>query len=213
MTRSINSGVSIRNFNKWYAYIIQITRLFDKILQKEYVFTSYLSKFIPNDNQPALDIEDKLKLEYYRLEQTFKGDISLNPNAVVTVLENPKKTEVALKPSDATQLLDEIIRNINELFNGKLGEADRILVGEFAEAAISGDKKLEMSAKNNDFNIFARNIFPVFFEETAMRKYDESVESFDQSTKAYQRLWEEPERYQAVMSAVAKIAYKVLRSR
>lgn len=205
--------VSIRNFNKWYAYIIQITRLFDKVLHKEYVFTSYLSKFIPNDNQPALDIEDKLKLEYYRLEQTFKGDISLNPNAVVTVLENPKKTEVALKPSDATQLLDEIIRNINELFNGKLGEADRILVGEFAEAAISGDKRLEMSAKSNDFNIFSRNIFPVFFEETAMRKYDESVESFDQSTKAYQRLWEEPERYQAVMTAVAKIAYKVLRSR
>lgn len=27
--------VSIRNFNKWYAYIIQITRLFDKELHQE----------------------------------------------------------------------------------------------------------------------------------------------------------------------------------
>jgi len=88
-----------------------------------------------------------------------------------------------------------------------------VLIGEFAEAPTTGDKKLEMSAKSNDFKIFARNIFPVFFEETAMRKYDESVETFDQSTKACQRLWDEPERYQAVMESVAKVAYKVLWSR
>lgn len=33
---------TIRNFNKWYAYIIQITRMYDTELHKEYVFTSYL---------------------------------------------------------------------------------------------------------------------------------------------------------------------------
>ena len=205
--------VSIRNFNKWYAYIIQITRLFDKELHREYVFTSYLSKFIPSDNRTAIDIEDKLKLEYYKLEQTFKGDITLNPNAVETILVNPKTTEVAVKPDEESELLDAIIRNINEQFQGKLSDEDKVLVGVLTKAATIGDKKLEISAKTNDFNIFSRNIFPVFFEETAMKKYDESVETFDKSMKAYQKLWDEPELYHVVMEAVAKEAYKTLRSR
>src|SRR5699024_10828170 len=70
---------NIRNFNKWYSYIIQITRMYDKELHKEYVFTSYLQKLLPKPERISLDLEDKLKLEFYKLEQTFKGDITLNP--------------------------------------------------------------------------------------------------------------------------------------
>ena len=38
----------IRNFNKWYSYVVQITRMYDKELHKEYVFTSYLQKLLPS---------------------------------------------------------------------------------------------------------------------------------------------------------------------
>ena len=71
--------VSVRSFNKWYAYIIQVARLFDKELHQEYVFTSYLDKFIPKPSTIEVSIEDKLKLEYFKLKETFKGDITLNP--------------------------------------------------------------------------------------------------------------------------------------
>lgn len=77
---------TIRNFNKWYACIIQITRVYDNKLHKEYVFTSYLQKLLPRPERISLDLDDKLKLEFYKLEQSFKGDISLNPTVEETIV-------------------------------------------------------------------------------------------------------------------------------
>lgn len=50
-----------------------------------YVFTSYLDKFIPKVTTTNISIEDKLKLEYYKLKETFKGDITINPNTADSV--------------------------------------------------------------------------------------------------------------------------------
>ena len=64
----------IRAFVKWYNYISQIVRMFDKDLHKEYLFCSYLSKLIPAEPSTPWDLENRVKLEYYRLEKTFEGN-------------------------------------------------------------------------------------------------------------------------------------------
>lgn len=53
--------MTIRNFNKWYSYIVQIIRMFDKSLQMEFAFTSYLAKMIPKESDKDINIEDKLR--------------------------------------------------------------------------------------------------------------------------------------------------------
>ena len=39
-----------------------------------------MQKLLPRDKVAYVDLEGKLKLEFYKLEETFKGDITLNPS-------------------------------------------------------------------------------------------------------------------------------------
>ena len=51
--------------------------MFDKDLHKEYVFLSDLIGLLPVDKTAMIDLEGKLKLEYYKLEKTFEGAIQV----------------------------------------------------------------------------------------------------------------------------------------
>lgn len=52
--------VTLRNFNKWYNYIAQIDRTFDKELLEESIFTGFLLKFIPKNNATISILKTKL---------------------------------------------------------------------------------------------------------------------------------------------------------
>ena len=82
---------------KWYNYISQIVRMFDKDLHKEYLFCSYLSKLIPAEPSTPWDLENRVKLEYYRLEKTFEGAI---PLSTIRVHELPRTTCISTTRSN-----------------------------------------------------------------------------------------------------------------
>ena len=75
----------IRSFIKWYGYISQVCRMFDADMQKEYVFCAYLVKLLPGEPKQDLDLEGALKLEFYKLEETFKGEITLTDDVIEIV--------------------------------------------------------------------------------------------------------------------------------
>lgn len=52
----------LRSLIKWYGYISQIVRMFDKDLHKEFVFCSYLINLLPVEKVDMIDLEGKLKL-------------------------------------------------------------------------------------------------------------------------------------------------------
>lgn len=196
---------TVRNFNKWYSYIIQITRMFDKDLHKEYVFTAYLEKLLPKVNERDIDLEGKLKLEFYKLEQTFKGDISLNPTIEDETLINPKGIDTGGKPEDEDELLENIIKKINDRFKGIFTEGDRVIVETLYNKCVKGNKKLTKYAKKNDSEVFEQSIFPEIFKKIAQECYTDSMSSFA-------KLFEDKTFYKSVMEEIAKEAYKDLRS-
>ena len=51
--------------------------MFDKDMQKLYVYTKYLSKLLPKDNSDKVNLNDALLLEYYKLQKTAEGTITL----------------------------------------------------------------------------------------------------------------------------------------
>lgn len=67
----------VRNFIKWYGYITQVVRMFDKDMHKEYLFLRYLLHLLLAEPADPCDLEGKLKLEYYKLQKTFEGNIQL----------------------------------------------------------------------------------------------------------------------------------------
>lgn len=195
---------TIRDFNKWYTYITQITRMFDVPLHKEYTFTSYFARLIPNTDTEKLDLNEKLRLEFYRLEQTFKGDITLNPTS--DPLVGPKTFVPNEKEDDKRDLLEEIIKKINLRFEGIFSDTDRVIVEALYNRIVKEDKTLAKQAKRNDAEVFERSIFPKTFEKAAQESYLESMKSFS-------KLFEDKAFYTAVMEVIAKEAYKNLRTR
>lgn len=192
-----------RNFVKWYSYISQIARMFDKQLQKEYVFTSYLEKMLPRVSDDNIAIEDKLKLEFYKLEETYKGDISFNPVKEDQIINNPKNINPE-SDLEKDELLENIIKKVNERFSGMFTDGDRVMVEALYKRAVKDNKKLRQYARKNDAEVFEQSIFPEIFKGIAQACYLES-------TDAFTKLFENKEFYTSVMEEIARQAYKELR--
>ena len=196
----------VRNFVKWYAYITQIARLFDKDLQQEYVFLKYLDKLLPNKISEKVDLEGKVALEYYKLEEDFKGDLSLKEKKPGEgQLENPKT--ISAKPIDErTELLENIIYQINQRYNGMFSEGDKVMLDILSHRATTNNKKLKTYAKKNNEDVFIDSIFPRYFDDAAQDCYSEQMESF-------KKLFEDKAFYNAVRKEMAREVYRSLRNR
>ena len=188
-----------RNVIKWYGYIAQVVRMFDKDLHKEYIFLSYLIKLIPPDKMQMIDLEGKLQLEYYKLQKTFEGAIALKYE---TSSYTPAKAKGAAKP-EGEKPLDEIIRKINEQYKGKFTEADKVLLTTI-RAKLMNNTKLQNMAKTSDPKIFAESLFPKVFDDTAQDSYMESQEAFAS-------LFEDQAKYNAIMHALSSVLYREVR--
>lgn len=186
----------VRSFIKWYGYISQVARMFDKDMHQEYVFCSYLVRLLPSDRVSMIDLEGALKLEYYKLEQTFKGEIGLID---ATGAYEPAKVKGKSSP-EQKEPLDEVIDKINQLFNGNFTDADRVLLYALHDK-LKNNTKLEKIARNSNPQIFTESVFPKTFEEVAQDSYIEQ-------TEAYTSLFENKSKYQAVMSALAEMLYR-----
>lgn len=197
---------TVKNFNKWYSYITQISRMFDMELHKEYTFTQYLAKVIPRAyDEKDVDLEGKLKLEFYKLEETFKGSISLNPTVEDKTLENVKSLDTAGKVMDEDDLLENIINKVNEKYQGKFTDGDKVIVETIYNKCVKGNKKLKNYAKKNDEEVFNKSIFPEIFNKVAQDCYMEQVSAFS-------KLFEDKIFYSSIMEAIGKEAYKDLRN-
>lgn len=186
----------LRSYIKWYGYISQICRMFDKDMQKEYTFCAYLLRLLPNESVSMIDIESALKLEFYKLEQTFKGGIALD-NA--TGVYEPSKAKGKAVP-EQKEPLEEVIDKINQLFTGSFSEADKVLLYTLHDK-LKNDKKLGKIAKSSDPQVFVESIFPKSFDTVAQDSYVEQTEAFTS-------LFENKSKYNAVMAALADMLYK-----
>lgn len=189
----------VRNLIKWYGYISQILRMFDKELHKEYVFCCYLINLLPAETTDMVDLEGKLKLEYYKLQKTFAGSIELEQ---VKGVYEPAKQKGAMG-LDTKSPLDEIIAKINEKYKGEFTEGDKVLLTAL-RSRLMADKKLTKMAQTSDPQIFVESIFPKAFGAAAQDSYLESQDT-------YTSLFEDQHKYNAIMSALADVVYREMR--
>lgn len=189
----------VRAFVKWYNYITQITRMFDKELHNEYILCSYLAKLLPSDQTQNFDLDNRVKLEYYRLEKTYEGAIELEATPGSWKPTQPKR---AGGQKDRLSPLDEIIARINEEFFGDFTDADRVMV-DTLYSKMQKDARVKKAAKSNDRQVYERSIFPGIFDTTAQEAYMEN-------TEAYEQLFLDAEKYRIIQQALAERLYKEL---
>jgi len=197
---------TVNNFTKWYAYISQIVRMYDIELHKEYIFLKYLKKLLPRAKEANIDLDDKIKLEFYKIEETFKGSISFEPKEDYATLHTTQTLDTSGKPDEEEELLDEIIQRINERVGGDFTESDRVIMETLYKRTYRGENgaKLRKYAKHNDPEMFIRSIFPNIFEKTAQDCYVELGDSFV-------KLFEDKDFYKLVMEEVGQVLYSAFK--
>ncbi len=142
-----------------------------------------------------IDLDGKLKLEYYKLQKTFAGAIQLENLDGQYV----PATQKAVQGKKEKSTLDEIL----EKYKGEFTDADRVMLSALHDKLVKDDI-LASSAKTSDPRIFVESIFPAAFGTAAMDSYMESQES-------YTALFEDKTKYDAIMNALAGILYRELR--
>ena len=193
----------IRKFNGAYSYVTQLVSLHDQELFNEYQYTSNLIRLLPREKDPFIDIEDKIKLEYASLTESFSGAIVLNEKHPVLV---PSTSLAAKKPSKSKDTLQNIMDKVNQRFAGNFTDGDRVIIQGIYQRFMDSDyvKKFRKYAQDNSTEMFVKSLFPDKFKEIVTQCFMENADSFD-------KLFNDPVFYQNVMEEMAKELYEALR--
>lgn len=190
---------TLARFNRIYSYITQVCRFFDKDLHKFSVYARFLYKMLPKGNTQIekIDIDDKILLEYYKLEKKFEGPIELEGTdaGYVPVTGDAGHREPKKDP------LTVIIDKINEKYGTNFTEMDKVLLqigNDYAK-----QEKWQSIAKNNDRSTFIL-LFNKDFPNMAAERYEQNDDFF-------KRLFEDPEMMQQVMETVGSVLYERLK--
>lgn len=192
----------LRKLVRYYDFVSQVTRMFDEDLHKEYLFCKYLVKLLPVETETMIDIEQLLNLEYYKLKETFKGQINLQSDVKG---EYEPATESAAGAKNPKSPLDEIIAKINEKYKANFTDGDKVVVGALQEK-IFGNQDLIDKAKNSNSQVFLQGIFPQEFNKAAMSCYQES-------TKAFKSMFEDAAKYKVIMEALGELFFSMANSK
>lgn len=184
----------VRSFCKWYTYITQIVRMFDRDLHKEYVYLSYLRHLLKVEKIPVKAVDDKVEMRFYKLKQEFEGSISLEPGGGVLDPGGAAKTVTPDKKRDPLQVL---VDKFNEQWARNFTEGDRVVIDTLWKR-IAENPQVADAIRRDGRQVFESSLLPKVFDEEARRAYVENTDSFTS-------LFEDSEKYRAMMSAIGQL--------
>ena len=194
----------VRKFNKAYAFVTQLVRLHDRDLFNEYQYTLHLVRLLPKVGEESIgNIEDKIKLEYSSLTESFRGAIVLDEKPPAFVPPGTTAPKVSSKKKDTLQ---SIIDKVNERFGGDFTESDRVIIEGIYQMFMRDNevKKFRKYARDNSTEMFVRSLFPDKFKDIVTQCFMDNNDSFA-------KLFNDQEFYQRVQEAMAQELYKSLR--
>jgi type I restriction enzyme R subunit len=140
----------------------------DPELEKLYHFYHYLIRLLPvTKTTLPLEVQKSIELEYYRIKQTYQGQIDLKPE----VTENTgnchgKKPKI---PKEEIAPLSQIIQDINQQFGTNFTENERVFL-EQMETTLN--RTLQTTITVND-----RTNIKLEFDDQAKELIQEAIDS------------------------------------
>lgn len=187
---------TLARFNRIYAFITQVCRLFDREIHKFSVYAKFLYVHLPKGGTEIIDVDDKVMLEYYRLEKDFEGSIKLEPTeeGFTPIVGTTGRKEKKKDP------LAIIIDKINEKYGTDFTEMDKVLLQ--IENDYANQEKWRSYAKNCDEKTFMK-MFKKDFPEMAADRYEQN-DSF------FVKMFSEPEMMEQIMDTIGLVLYNKL---
>ncbi len=190
----------LARFNRFYDFITQVNRDFDRDLHKFSIYARFLVKFLPKGTTKKEDVDGKVLLKYYKLEQTFNDSIELTSGDSGGL--NPA-TGSDGKADSENAFLTDIINKVNERFGTEFTEMDKVLE-QIKEDVMQDDKWADVAASNT-MDTFAK-IFEKRLQEAILDRYQQNAEFFD-------RLFQDPVFLETVENELMQDIYRTYRQR
>ncbi|WP_314026445.1 DEAD/DEAH box helicase family protein [Olsenella uli] len=183
----------VRSFCKWYSFITQIVRMFDKELHKEYVFLGYLRNLLTADKVEVESVDDKIEMRYYKLERTFEDGVEIEyPGDPLEPSQGAGDSALDKKVDPLQVLIDKI----NEQYLGEFTDGDRVMIGWLRDRLFEREDVAD-SIRHDGSRIFTMSTLPKAFGEEARRAYVENADAFTS-------LFEDDAKYNAIMKALGE---------
>ena len=117
---------ALRRYVSQYSFVSQIINWIDPELEKFYLFTKLLLKYLPpkKDELPE-EILSMVDMDKFRLEETQNGSIALNPGD--TEMENTSGDGHSPGTGGDTEKLEVIVKELNEKFHFDFEDRDKVL--------------------------------------------------------------------------------------
>ena len=188
---------TLARFNRIYSFITQVCRLFDKELHKFSIYAKFLATMLPKGSAEHVYVDDKVLLEYYKLQKDFEGAIELQATeeGFTPITGEAGRREKKKDP------LTVIIDKINEKYGTAFTEMDKVLLQIENDYAMQD--KWKSYAKSNDFKTFML-LFAKDFPEMAASRYEQNEEFFV-------KMFSDPEMMKQVMETIGSVVYERLK--
>ena len=190
---------TLSHFNRIYAFVTQVCRLFDKDIHKFSVYAKFLATMLPKGDTEKVCVDDKVLLEYYRLEKDFEGNINLEgtDEGFHSITGESGRGEKKKDP------LAVLIEKINAKYGTNFTEMDKVL--SQLENDYASEEKWQSYAQNND-----RKTFMLLFEKDFP---DMAATRYEQNDDFFVRMFSDADMMRQVMDSMGTVLYKRLKKK
>lgn len=138
---------TVNKYVRQYSFISQIITFIDTDLEKFYLFTKLLFKYLPYEKESLpLEVTQMVNMDKFKIQEEENGSIILNPEDAI--LDNPQGDGHKGKQDEPKEVLEQIVKEINEKYAVDLGQDDKV-IKEMFETLIQDDALMASMRANN----------------------------------------------------------------
>lgn len=160
----------IGSFTKAYEFLAQIFDYENTDLEKHYHLLKYLAHIPRDENHHELIDLSSVRLTHYRIDSQGKRPITVGGQGIT--LRPITATGTGSAKDDATIRLSELIKIVNELFEGDLTEADRVAYVDHVVGKLLEKEQLAEQARSNTKEQFSLGRFARDLQDTVIEGLD-----------------------------------------
>jgi type I restriction enzyme R subunit len=172
-----------KNVNKYvrqYSFISQIISFIDTDLEKFYLFTKLLFKYLPYERETLpLEVTQMVDMDKFKIQEEENGSIILNPEDAI--LENPQGDGHLSKRPDPKEVLEIIVKEINEKYAVDLGDDDKVVKEMYA--SLKEDEALMASLRADNIEDVKRMKLRESIDKALLKNAEPPIEFMNRLSK------------------------------
>ena len=193
----------LNDYIRLYAFLSQILTFTDPELEKLYQFARFLLRKLPvKPDELPREIQEKIDIESFQIQETHKGNIKLKRGAEPLAPMGEKGDVTSTQPT--VEALSQIITELNQRFGANLGEDSRVCIEELQQR-VAEHPGLAASVRTTN----SRDNIRLAFNHVAS---DQLQDMMEERFKFYKQVTDDPQLGKALFDWMFDQYYQAART-